>query len=702
MTATVRRALEHAAIVVAFALATAWVLWPLPQSASTRLLDANAFYGKGGWLFAPDAWLVQWILGWDTHALTTAPWRLFDANIFHPAPRTLALSEHLLGYWPLFAPVYLATANPTLAYNVTLLASFALSGAAMCILVRHWTGSIAAGGVAGVVYAFAPWRIAQLGHPQLLGLYAAPLVLVGWDRSLASGRRSDLLLLGGAFLRQCLCSYYLAYCTLVLTAAYALATLPGAPVGRVAAATATLAAAAGLFALVSLPYLWVRATGVLPEAALGTQAGLGVPSWRHYVWPLPGGSAMRPYQGRVALLLAAFALLPAGAAWGRAARPQVAVVAGLAGTAVLGYLLALGPDGGSFPALLREWVPGFSATRVPARFTVLVSFATAALAGIGWATVAGRLGAAASLATVALVAAVAVDTGIFALRVPLAAAPDSDGPVARWLAEHGDGRPVLELPVRRFPGDPVGARTEQLYALRSLVHLQPQLTGRSGYVPPSYELLMAFARRLPDARALDGLMSLSGVGWVVTHGAQTEAWGQPTSRLELVTTLDGDRIYRVGRTDGPRWEDELVARLRGIRETATFAGTPLVPLTPHALDNEVAAFGAPSRLKVGGTGMVTVVTRNVGERTWPGVALDTDRIVVLRLVWRDEHGRRVPPSIPPIRALSDTPPGAVASFQATIPAPVVAGPHRLSARLAQGALERRIGGQTRAKVMVEP
>ena len=701
MTAAVRRALEYAAIVASFAVATAWVLWPLPRHPATQLLDASAFYGRRDWLFAPDAWLVQWILGWDTHALTTAPSRLFDANIFYPAPRTLALSEHLLGYWPLFAPVYLATGNPTLAYNATLLASFALSGAAMCILVRHWTGTLAAGLLAGVVYAFAPWRLGQLGHLQLLGLYAAPLVLLGWDRALASGRRGALALLAGAFLVQCLCSYYLAYCTLVLTAAYALATLPGARVTRIAAAALAVSVAAAIFVLLSLPYFWVRDTGVLTDVPLAAQAALGAPSWRHFVWPLAGGSAMRPYQGRVTLLVAAFALVPIGAAWGRAARPQVAVVVGLALTALLGYLLALGPGSESFHAPLRAWVPGFSTMRVPARFIVLVSFATAALAGIGWAALAGRLGRAAPLATVAVVAAIAVDTGLFALRVPLAPAPDPDGPVSRWLAEHGDGRPVLELPVRRFPGDPVGAATEQLYALRSLVHGLPQLTGRSGYVPPSYELLMPFARRLPDARALDGLVSLSDLGWVVTHGGQTDAWSQPTSQLELVATLDTDRIYRVGRGDVPRWTDDLVARLRGAPETATFAGTPLERLTPHALDNEVAAFGAPSRLKGGGTGMVTIVTRNVGKRTWPGLALDARRIVVLRLVWRDGHGRRVPPVVPPVRGVADTPPGSVASFQATIPAPLTAGTYHLSARLAQGTLERRIGGQTRATVAVE-
>ena len=699
MSAAVRRALESAAVVAAFTLATAWVLWPLPRRAATLLLDANAFYGRAGWLFAPDPWLVQWILGWDTHALTTAPWGLYEANIFYPAPHTLALSEHLLGYWPLFAPVYLATANPTLAYNLTLLASFALSGLAMCLLVRHWTGSVAAGLVAGVVYAFAPWRIAQLGHPQLLGLYAAPLVLLGWDRALARGRLDDLLLLAGAFLVQCLCSYYLAYCTVVLTGAYALVTLPGARVARIAAAVVALGVAVAIFAAISLPYLWVRSAGFLPEAAEQP----GVPSWRHFVWPLPGGTAMHPYQGRVALLMVLCAFVPV-ATWGRGARPQALVVAGLVVAAVLGYLVALGPEGGVFPALLREHVPGFSSIRVPARFTVLVSFSTAALAGIGWAAVAGRLGPAPAVAaaTAAVVAAVAFDTGLFALRVPLAPAPDTAGATARWLAEHADGRPVLELPVRRFPGDPLGAAKEQMYALRSLVHLHPLLNGRSGYVPPSYELLMAYARRLPDARALDGLASLSGVGWVVTHGTQTEAWGLAPPRLELAATLGDDRIYRVADGDGPRWEPELVARLNGKPEAETFAGTPLAALTPHALDNEVAAFGAPTRLKAGGTGMVTIVTRNVGKQTWPGVALDDGRVVVLRLVWRDEHGRRVPPAIPPIRGLADTPPGAVASFQATIPAPLIAGPHLLGARLAQGGLERRIGGQTRARVMVEP
>ena len=37
-----------------------------------------------------DAQFSIWRLGWIAHALATAPTHIFDANIFYPAPRTLA------------------------------------------------------------------------------------------------------------------------------------------------------------------------------------------------------------------------------------------------------------------------------------------------------------------------------------------------------------------------------------------------------------------------------------------------------------------------------------------------------------------------------------------------------------------------------------------------------------------------------------
>ena len=64
-----------------------------------------------------DVFFLTYTLAWGAHALATDPLRLFDANIAYPLERTLALSDHLLGTMPLFAPVYLFTGNAVLGYN---------------------------------------------------------------------------------------------------------------------------------------------------------------------------------------------------------------------------------------------------------------------------------------------------------------------------------------------------------------------------------------------------------------------------------------------------------------------------------------------------------------------------------------------------------------------------------------------------------
>ena len=75
-----------------------------------------------------DALLNVWITAWDGHQLLNDPLDLFDANIFHSYPRTLAYSELLLGNGLLALAITAATGNPVLGYNVALLLSFVLSG----------------------------------------------------------------------------------------------------------------------------------------------------------------------------------------------------------------------------------------------------------------------------------------------------------------------------------------------------------------------------------------------------------------------------------------------------------------------------------------------------------------------------------------------------------------------------------------------
>ena len=58
-----------------------------------------------------------WVLSWVHHALTHAPFTLFDANIFYPARDTLALGDHQLANQLFFAPAYALTGSPVIGTN---------------------------------------------------------------------------------------------------------------------------------------------------------------------------------------------------------------------------------------------------------------------------------------------------------------------------------------------------------------------------------------------------------------------------------------------------------------------------------------------------------------------------------------------------------------------------------------------------------
>jgi hypothetical protein len=168
-----------------------------------------------------DSLLNMWILAWggeqllgvlrgDVSRLAT----FFDANIFYPAPLTLAFSEHMFAQAVQVLPVYAATGNPILAYNLVFLSTFVLSGLGTYLLVRELTGNPLAAFVAGLLFAFAPYRLAQSSHVQVLSAQWMPFVLYGMRRYFATGahRVTPLLWAAIALVAQNLsCGYYLLY-----------------------------------------------------------------------------------------------------------------------------------------------------------------------------------------------------------------------------------------------------------------------------------------------------------------------------------------------------------------------------------------------------------------------------------------------------------------------------------------------------------
>jgi hypothetical protein len=175
-----------------------------------------------------DPVFVMWVLAWDCEQLLailagdlSRLSTFFDANIFHPVPLTLAYSEHFLAQAVQILPVWALTGNPILCYNLLFLSTFALSGLGAYLFVRELTGNPRAAFVAGVVFAFAPYRFPQSSHLHVLSSQWMPFALYGFRKffdsfentgSTTGGRWRPLLGATAALVAQNLSStYYLMF-----------------------------------------------------------------------------------------------------------------------------------------------------------------------------------------------------------------------------------------------------------------------------------------------------------------------------------------------------------------------------------------------------------------------------------------------------------------------------------------------------------
>jgi len=219
-----------------------------------------------------NGWILQWgadrwlrFLGGDLGAFRG----YFDANIFYPEPLTLAYSEHLTAQVLQILPVYALTGNIVLAYNLLFLSTAVLSGLGAFLLVRELTGSARAGFVAGLLYAFAPYRIGQFSHMQVMSSQWMPFALYGFRRYFEA--RRPLALAGAALAlvaQNWSCGYFLLYFA-PFAAAYVLYEIAGRGLWKDVRLWASLGAAAAFVLAATvpflLPYLELRAHGFEPR-----------------------------------------------------------------------------------------------------------------------------------------------------------------------------------------------------------------------------------------------------------------------------------------------------------------------------------------------------------------------------------------------------------------------------------------------------
>ncbi|MGB2717853.1 MAG: hypothetical protein WBC51_26950 [Vicinamibacterales bacterium] len=479
------RSAQHAAAFLLFsALALVWT-WPLGSYFFSRIPHDPG-----------DPILNTYLIWWNAQTLPfTEQW--WNPPFFFPMRGALALSEHLAGLAIISSPIQWLGGSPILAYNVCLLASYALSAWFAYLLVYRLTGSLIGAACAGLAYGFAPVRAGQVAHLQVLTSQWLPLQLLGMHAYIDNGGRKWLWLAGAAWLLQGLSNgYYLLFAPVVI--ALWLLWLPDwrRSSRRGLALAGTLIVASLPFVPTLLKYREVQGAlglsrGTEEIAALGAPPSsfLSPPALLAF-WPSRAGWTTEHDLFPGATVLVAMAALMMAAVVRPSRLRAIASRSPLAFYAVATVLMAsfaLGPgDPTSGWRVVRPYywltlLPGYGALRVPARFAMLSILCCSVVLGLLVAYLTKRRPTWRPLVGGLVIAGLLVD----GWTEPLPLIPP---PGRLTLTGVPENAAILELP----PDD----RLLSLYAMyRALSHHHPLVNGYSGYVPPHYEILSLSIRR---------------------------------------------------------------------------------------------------------------------------------------------------------------------------------------------------------------
>jgi hypothetical protein len=568
-------------LTVVYAALGSVVLWPLCN------------YGElASALYLGDVRLIAWTLAWNNHAMLDGVASYWDANIFYPAKQTLALSEHLFGISLFSLPVYAATRNPALSYNVVWLFSFPASAVAAHWLAWRYTRDHLASMLAGVIYAFCFFRILHGGgHLQIVWSFWLPVAILLLAWWFERPRWGTAIALAAVITLQVLSSWYVGvlivlaagiffiWQTVVLIANGLPTKGPLAPGRR--------AAQLGLIVVLCTAAIWPFAKPYLRGTLESAPAEILENSARVSDYVLPpahtwGGRAAAaagayglnlPYGERAifvgyvalaATFLGIGVLGLGGPAGGRAAEParpdRRSELWCLVAIAALAFACSLGPTpagpGGGGPAAAvgaaaaTDWtpfglishLPGLSLFRVPARFALLVMLATSVLAAYAARWWQDRWGQAGRVLTAILIP-VAVSESFLIGGSPVGRPrPISIPPIYRQLATMPPG-PVVSLP---------GYREPQWWWLRadyqyySTAHWFPIVNGYSRVDPPDHGWIMGHMTAFPGVNTANTMRRL-GVRYVVLHADR-----YPDGAAEILavarSSADFTLRHRIGET----------------------------------------------------------------------------------------------------------------------------------------------------------
>ncbi|MGW5670244.1 hypothetical protein [Micromonospora sp. NPDC003776] len=524
-----------------------------------------------------DPTLQAWQMAWAGHAMLTDPTGLWHSNTFYPERWTYAYSDTLLGYAPL-GMLGSGFEAALIRYNVTYMLVHALAFVGAYALTRQLGAGRWGSAVAGVAWAYAPWRLAHAGHLNILSSGGIALCLAmlarghGW--SLRHGYRPERRRPGWALAGWLVAAwqvtlgfgiglplvYFLLAAALVAAAGYGWSwwrRRERAAFGRrlLAADLAGGLAFGAVTLLLGLVYLKVVDLNPQGRRTLDWTVMFSPPlrgfvtapadSW---LWGDAHAAARQQLSWPPEM-----ALLPGMMLLGLAmaglfvsvypVRYRVALGLGVLGTVLLGLGATLGGDGDPGYLTLSKHLPGWDALRTPGRMMHWTSLLLAVLAA-GLVTVFAESlrrptarGWPRVLAPVVLLVPLALVTLEGVNRTPHPVVPPP--PAAMRTADE----PVLLLPA--------GGTGDLLYMLWTTDGFPRVTNGLAGFEPATQAQTRAATASFPDASSVAYLRGI-GVRSVVAlpdRVAGTPWEGIATRPLDglgiIREDLDGVLVYHL-------------------------------------------------------------------------------------------------------------------------------------------------------------
>jgi hypothetical protein len=513
----------------------------------------------------------SWQIAWGGRALAHQPLEFFQSNQFWPEPDSLAFGDALIGYAP-FGLIGDGPEDAVTRYDLVFLCAYALAFFGAYWLARELGLGPGAALFAGAAFAYAPFRLEQDGHMQVISSGGIPLALALGVRGIRLARP------GWLFAAWLVAAWQLSIGFAIgLPFAYLLALLvttaavvwwrrgrPALDRRLVLAGAAGMVAFLVIAAVIARPYFRVADAhdeATRPPSTVESYSGplkvFAVAPPESFVWgditePIREGLENVPektlFPGLVILLLAAVGL-------GSSAFPRW-LRFGLGGGIVAAWILALGfqeDDGWLWPyRVVYDVLPGWEGLRTPGRLQTFSSLGLALLAAAGAHSLitaarerAGSARAGPMAAGIAVLLALAIlveGRGLPFDPFGDQAQPTVDAVPPR-IADVPD--PQLHLPALT-PED------NRRYLLWSTDGFPLIVNGRASTIPDETEALVEDMASFPDAATVQRLREL-GVGSVVLHtdraGAspQAMALAKPVSGLGLKVEQRGPLvIYELG------------------------------------------------------------------------------------------------------------------------------------------------------------